>query len=304
MRTEHLAYLQLVVHCGSINKASRLLNISQQQLSKIIRQIEDELGATIFVRHQGGVLLTADGELIMSHAEAILQNLDSLKQALKKTSKPIVTVQDIYYHTVSCINLEQTANILDAFSQKFPIFTLHVDEKPATEIFALLQEHSDHVGSLALFADYDYLNPPIPDQLQFIPIFTSSFVVYAARHHPLVQKVKSISLHNLLQEPIVIYNPYYPRHNSIVHDLLSIVGTPQNVSTVTNLSAFYSILKKGKHIALALRQFRQPLQNDASSLAYLPIREKTSVICGLVIRRDIEPTHFLHTFVNFYASYF
>lgn len=303
MRTEHLAYLQEIVQTGSINKASQTLHISQQQLSKIVRQLEEEFGTAIFLRHQGGTILTADGQLIMQHVDAILEDLDHLVHTFKATPEQAPIAQDIYYHSISCINLERTTTIFDAFSQKFPIFTLHVDEKPAAEIFSLLQQHSDHVGSLSLFTELDYLNPVIPEALTFIPVFTSSFVVYAADSHPLLQKVKSVSLHHLLQEPLIIYNPY-PSQNTVVHDLLAIAGTPQNISTVSNLSAFFSILKKGKHLALGLRQFRQPIQSDTKALTYLPIREKTSVICGLVIRRDIQPNHFLHTFVDFFKKQF
>lgn len=302
MRTEHLAYLQEIVRTGSINKASQTLHISQQQLSKIVRQLEEEFGAAIFLRHQGGTILTADGELIMTHVDAILNDLASLVHGFREPPAAL-PAQDIYYHTISSINLDRTTSIIDLFSQKFPIFTLHVDEKPQTEIFSLLQEHSNHIGSLTLFTDLSSLNPEIPQNLRFIPIFTSSFVVYAAHHHPLAQKVKTVSLHNLLQEPLLIYTPY-PSENTIVHNLLSTVGTPQYISTVSNLSAFFSILKKGRHVALGLRQFRDPIQNDDAALTSLPIRERTSVVCGLVIRRDLEPTHFLHTFVNFYADYF
>ena len=303
MRTEHLAYLQEIVRTGSINKASQTLHISQQQLSKIVRQLEDEFGTAIFLRHQGGTILTADGQLIMQHVDVILDDIASLVHTFKDQPNQTSAVEDIYYHSISCINLERTTSIFHAFSQQYPIFALHVDEKPASEIFALLKQHCDHVGSLTLFTDLCYLNPVIPKELQFIPVFTSSFVVYAAQNHPLAQKVKSVSLHSLLQEPLVIYNPH-PHQHTIIHDLLSLAGEPQNISTVSNLSAFFSMLKKGKHLAIGLRQFRQPIQNDAASLTCLPIREKTSVVCGLVIRRDIESTHFIHTFVNFYKDQF
>ena len=44
MNIQHLEYLIEVYNCGSINKAAKYHYISQSHLSKIIKNLENELG--------------------------------------------------------------------------------------------------------------------------------------------------------------------------------------------------------------------------------------------------------------------
>ena len=61
MNTEHLVYILEAFKCGSVNKAAKNCYISQSHLSAIIKNVEDEIGYTLFRRtpqrhrpHAGG----------------------------------------------------------------------------------------------------------------------------------------------------------------------------------------------------------------------------------------------------------
>lgn len=58
MKIENMRYIIEVSHYKSINKASKNLYVNQQQLSRIIASVEDEIGITIFERTAKGVFLT------------------------------------------------------------------------------------------------------------------------------------------------------------------------------------------------------------------------------------------------------
>ena len=61
MTLHQLRYVIRVASTGSINKAAKLLGISQPTLTDSIKKLERELGITIFERHPSGVHLTQEG---------------------------------------------------------------------------------------------------------------------------------------------------------------------------------------------------------------------------------------------------
>ena len=56
-----------VAQTMNLSAASKRLFISQPAISKAVKQLENELGTTLFFRNSRGVQLTEDGELLYSH---------------------------------------------------------------------------------------------------------------------------------------------------------------------------------------------------------------------------------------------
>ncbi len=60
---------------GSIRAASRMSGVSQPALSKAIQELEEVLGARLFIRQQQGVVLTDIGHNFYKHASLVLEEL-------------------------------------------------------------------------------------------------------------------------------------------------------------------------------------------------------------------------------------
>lgn len=75
----HLKYLIEVEKYQSISKAAKQLYINQPHLSKIIKEIEEEVNIKIFERHNKGVVPTTKGKEFLLQAKKIVQEVDSLK---------------------------------------------------------------------------------------------------------------------------------------------------------------------------------------------------------------------------------
>lgn len=72
MELRHLRYFVTVAELGSVSHAAAKLFIAQPPLSAQIRQLEEEVGASLFIRMPRGVRLTAAGESFLEDARAIL----------------------------------------------------------------------------------------------------------------------------------------------------------------------------------------------------------------------------------------
>ena len=84
MNLLHLKYAVEVAKTGSINKASETLLIAQPNLSRSIKELESDLGITIFERSSKGMSLTPQGEEFVGYANAILSQIDSVERMYKK----------------------------------------------------------------------------------------------------------------------------------------------------------------------------------------------------------------------------
>ncbi len=78
MNLQHLKYAVKVAEFQSINKAAEALYISQPNLSRAIRELEQEVGVTIFTRTSQGVQVTFGGEEFLRHARIILDEVEQI----------------------------------------------------------------------------------------------------------------------------------------------------------------------------------------------------------------------------------
>lgn len=75
MNILHMKYAVEIAKVGSINKASETLLMAQPNLSRSIKELEADLGITIFDRTSKGMLLTPEGEEFIGYAKNILPSL-------------------------------------------------------------------------------------------------------------------------------------------------------------------------------------------------------------------------------------
>jgi LysR family transcriptional regulator, nitrogen assimilation regulatory protein len=78
-----LRYFVRVIEVGNITRAAEQLNVAQPALGLQIRQLEQELGVDLLVRHSRGVLPTEAGRLLFDRANGILHLVQETEQEVK-----------------------------------------------------------------------------------------------------------------------------------------------------------------------------------------------------------------------------
>ena len=79
MTLQQLIYSITISESGSMNKAAESLYISQPTLTKAIKELESEIGFSIFIRSGKGVELTGDGRDFIIYAKQVCQQYEVLK---------------------------------------------------------------------------------------------------------------------------------------------------------------------------------------------------------------------------------
>lgn len=121
MNILHMKYAVEVAKAGSLNKASETLLIAQPNLSRSIKELEADLGITIFDRSAKGMFLTPEGEEFIDYAKAILKQIEDVEMLYKNNSSKKQKFS---------ISVPRACYISDAFAQ----FSKSL-KKDAAEIF-------------------------------------------------------------------------------------------------------------------------------------------------------------------------
>lgn len=121
MNILHMKYAVEVARLGSLNKAAETLIIAQPNISRSIKELEADLGITIFNRSAKGMVLTPEGEEFISYAQSILRQIDEVEMLYKQGSPKKQKFS---------ISVPRACYISDAFAK----FSKSISEDPA-EIF-------------------------------------------------------------------------------------------------------------------------------------------------------------------------
>ncbi len=186
MNILHMKYAVEVARVGSLNKASETLLIAQPNLSRSIKELEADLGITIFDRTAKGMFLTPDGETFIGYAKDILKQIDQVDSMYKNG---IVKKQKF------SISVPRACYISDAFAQ----FSKTLTEEPA-EIFYKetnsqrtinnILNHDYNLGIIRYAENYDkYFKSMLEEKgltYEMVTEFTYSLIMSA--NNPLAQK--------------------------------------------------------------------------------------------------------------------
>ena len=83
MNLLHMKHALEVAKAGSLSKASKVLLIATPNISRSIKELESDLGITIFERTQNGMMLTPEGEEFINFAKGILGQIDEVEKFYK-----------------------------------------------------------------------------------------------------------------------------------------------------------------------------------------------------------------------------
>ena len=83
MNLLHMKHALEVAKAGSLSKASEVLLIAAPNISRSIKELETDLGISIFDRTQNGMKLTPEGEEFINFAKGILGQIDEVEKFYK-----------------------------------------------------------------------------------------------------------------------------------------------------------------------------------------------------------------------------
>jgi DNA-binding transcriptional LysR family regulator len=87
METERLRYFSVIAQTESVRRASEILRVTPSALSKIVRQLEDELGVALVTPLGRGITLTREGRELARKSETIVDSVARLRDELRSAKE-------------------------------------------------------------------------------------------------------------------------------------------------------------------------------------------------------------------------
>ena len=102
MTLQNLKYMLEISNSHSFSKAAKNLFVSQSTLSAAVKELESDLGITIFKRTNRGVSLTYDGEDFIKYAKEIVEQSQYLERATMQGNRCLC----VFQYPVSIFHLQ------------------------------------------------------------------------------------------------------------------------------------------------------------------------------------------------------
>ena len=179
-------YYVTTAECGNITEAAEKLFISQPSLSNAIHNLEKEMGIVAFVRSNKGVVLTRDGEKLLSFSRMLLEQADIMKEHFgtgeKRTPKFSVSCQHYSFAVNAFVDLIKE---YDADQYSFII-----RETQTGEIIDDVAGGRSEIGIIYLSENNEEVLSKMlkKNELVFEELFIANPHVFICKEHPLAKK--------------------------------------------------------------------------------------------------------------------
>jgi len=138
MDAADLKIFEAVARLGAMNRAALELNTVQSNVTARIRQLEQELGATLFERHSRGVTLTPAGQRLLPHATGVAQALADARRAVNDEGYPSGDLTIGSLETAAALRLSP---LLADYAAAFPAVDLVLRTGTTAELVADVLAH-------------------------------------------------------------------------------------------------------------------------------------------------------------------
>ncbi len=197
MTLQQLRYAIGVADLSSMNKAAKEFYLSQPALSSAIRDVEEEIGFSIFERNSRGVLVTPEGHEFLSYARQIVTQYSLMEDRyIRKERKECFSVSTQHYSFAVDAFIEL---VKDMGMEKYEFSLM---EMRTADIIKNVRDFTSEIGVLYLDSDNEAVLTKMlrESSLSFTHLFDCSVCVYMASSHPLAKK-KLLTLEELEPYP-------------------------------------------------------------------------------------------------------
>jgi len=176
--------------------ARRKLHIEQSPLSRAIKDLEDELGAQLFVRTTRSTRLTRAGKLFLEHVPRVFAALQQARDAVQAAAHGFHGQLRVALSDGITPSLLPT--LLALCRKEEPEVEIRFSEVPLSHQIKGLHDDLYDVG----FA----LSDEVGDGITALPIWNDPLMVAIPARHPILTH-KRIPLEELLRYPLVLADP-------------------------------------------------------------------------------------------------
>jgi DNA-binding transcriptional LysR family regulator len=168
-----------VADAGNITHGAARSGLALASASERIRDLEREMGASLFERQRRGVVTTAAGLALVHHARLVTQQLEAMRSELGDFAKGLRGRVRLLSNTAA--TFEVLPALLGTFLARHPRLDIEAEERPSLEIVRAVARGRSEIGIFADVVD-------AAAELETFPFAEDRLVLVTPAKHPLAGK--------------------------------------------------------------------------------------------------------------------
>lgn len=283
MTLQQLKYAVTVAECGTISAAAEKLFISQPSLTAAIRELETEMGVTIFSRTNRGVIVSREGEEFLGYARQILSQAQLLQERFSGRE------QGEKRFAVSSQHFNFTVLAFSRLVQNFrgPRYSFHFRETTTYEVLEDVSQLRSEVGILALNEDNERFLRRMFGKLglEFTELKRVQAELFVSAEHPLAGR-RFVTVEDVSPYPCITFEQGEHNGQFFFEGLSAVAAQSHKTICVRERATEYQLLR-------ALNGFSPDVGVSAmyrEEFVSLPLEPKQFHTIGYILRRDVTPS--------------
>lgn len=264
----HLRYFLSVAEELHFRKAAEKLFISQPGLSRQIKQMEDDLGVTLFERHNRKVKLSPTGEYLKKEIDIILKTLDTTLAHSQLIEKGFEGELKFGYIGSAMQNV--IPDLLLTIRKEIP--NIHFNLKEMDN-----QQQIDSV--LAQDIDFGFVRlERVPKGIEIKPLMEDTFSLVLPKNHPITSKnFKDLS--QLKTESFILFDASYsePYYQNVMQLFDDSGFTPIIAHNTIHASSIYRLVENNFGVSIVPTSLQMGYQMDIKFIELKNIRQRTTL---------------------------
>lgn len=297
MTIQQLKYVISVVENGSITETAKKLYISQPSLSNSIKDIENEVGITIFIRSRSGIALTKEGAEFVGYARQVIQQMELLEDKyishLPPKTRFSVSTQHYTFTTNAFVEM------VEHFGQER--FEFILNETQTHQIMEDVKNRFSDLGIIYICKNNEAVIRRALEEakLVFIELFTAKPHVFMRSTHPLVEK-QSVTLKELEEYPRLNFIQGSYESSYFAEELFSAVSVEKNIK-VSDRGAIVNLMIGMDAYTISSGIFPKYLQGN--KIIAVPLAEDEAMHIGYILNEKQDLSELGQIYVEALKKY-
>ncbi|HTH74042.1 MAG TPA: LysR family transcriptional regulator [Trinickia sp.] len=267
-----LTIFRAVVRENGVTRAAAKLNRVQSNVTMRIKQLEQQLGAELFVRDGRRLVLTPAGRALLPYAERLLALADEARHAVRE-DRPRGRLALGAMESAAASRLPR---VLANYHQRWPEVELELSTGTTGCLIERVAQFEIDAALIATPPDAAVLT----DAFESVPVFSEELVMVTPRGHRAIQAAEDVALSTLVAfERGCAYRSYVERWYA-EHGL-----RPARVLELGSYHAIVACVAAGAGVAVAPRSVLDLLPGGAREVAIHPLDSLGAVPTLLIWRR-------------------
>jgi DNA-binding transcriptional LysR family regulator len=154
MNFNQLRYVVAVDEKGSVSKAAQHLFVSQPAISTAIKELEKEIGISIFTRSTTGMSITEDGAGFIAYARSIIDQFDDISSKYANTGNDLIQTFSVSAQPIIDMH-KAIIDISNSALANKPNFSLTIKLNNTSEVIEDVSLSRSDIGIIFTLSGFD-----------------------------------------------------------------------------------------------------------------------------------------------------